>query len=207
MARRDRQPRTSPSTRTSSARDTSKRPAFRSCAAGISPSWIAQRRSRSPFLMRPLRGSSSATTSRSAGVAPARQGPTSIEVVGVVENAKYLSVREAPIPTVPLPFRGGSPMTLHVKTRADPRSALRVINKSCKPWIQNCRSFRFRPSRRAWTMRLSGTAGGDVGDDPERVGHAHRRCRHLRPDQLLGSQRTREMGYESPSVQHRARYF
>jgi predicted permease len=62
-------------------------------------------------------------------VGPGRQGPTSIEVVGVVENAKYLSVREAPIPTVYLPFRDGSPMTLHVKTRADPRSALRVIEQ------------------------------------------------------------------------------
>jgi predicted permease len=62
-------------------------------------------------------------------VGPGRQGPTSIEVVGVVEDAKYLSVREAPIPTVYLPFRDGSPMTLHVKTRADPRSALRVIEQ------------------------------------------------------------------------------
>ena len=62
-------------------------------------------------------------------VGPGRQGPTTIEVVGVVENAKYLSVREAPIPTVYLPFRDGSPMTLHVKTRADPRSALRVIEQ------------------------------------------------------------------------------
>ena len=62
-------------------------------------------------------------------VGPGRQGPATIEVVGVVENAKYLSVREAPIPTVYLPFRDGSPMTLHVKTRADPRSALRVIEQ------------------------------------------------------------------------------
>jgi putative ABC transport system permease protein len=62
-------------------------------------------------------------------VGPGRQGPAAIEVVGVVENAKYLSVREAPIPTVYLPFRDGSPMTLHVKTRADPRSALRAIEQ------------------------------------------------------------------------------
>jgi predicted permease len=62
-------------------------------------------------------------------VGPGREGPTSIEVVGVVENAKYLSVREAPIPTVYLPFRDSSPMTFHVKTRADPRSALRVIEQ------------------------------------------------------------------------------
>jgi predicted permease len=58
-----------------------------------------------------------------------RQGPTTIEVVGVVENAKYLSVREAPIPTVYLPFRDSSPMTLHVKTRRDARSVLPVIER------------------------------------------------------------------------------
>ena len=61
-----------------------------------------------------------------------RQGPTNLEVVGVVENAKYLSVRETPIPTVYLPFGDGSPMTLHVKTRADSRSALRVIEQEVK---------------------------------------------------------------------------
>lgn len=62
-------------------------------------------------------------------VGPGRQGPANIEVVGVVKSAKYLSVRETPIPIVYLPFRGGSPMTLHVKTRADSRSALRVIEQ------------------------------------------------------------------------------
>jgi predicted permease len=61
-----------------------------------------------------------------------RQGPTNLEVVGVVENAKYLSVREAPIPTVYVPFRDGSPMTLHVKTRADAQSTLRVIEQEVK---------------------------------------------------------------------------
>ena len=61
-----------------------------------------------------------------------RQGPAPIEVVGVVENAKYLSVREAPIPTVYLPFQDGSPMTLHVRTRADSRSALRAIEQEMK---------------------------------------------------------------------------
>ena len=61
-----------------------------------------------------------------------RQGPTNLEVVGVVENAKYLSVRETPIPTVYLPFRDGSPMTLHAKTRGDSRSALRVIEQEVK---------------------------------------------------------------------------
>jgi predicted permease len=61
-----------------------------------------------------------------------RQGPANLEVVGVVKNAKYLSVRETPIPTVYLPFRDGSPMTLHVKTRSDSRSALRVIEQEVK---------------------------------------------------------------------------
>ena len=58
-----------------------------------------------------------------------RQGPANVEIVGVVENAKYLSVREAPVPTVYSPFRDGSPMTLHVKTHVDPRSALAVIEQ------------------------------------------------------------------------------
>ena len=62
-------------------------------------------------------------------VGQGRQGPANIEVVGVVENAKYLSVREAPIPTVYVPFRDGSPMTLHVRTRADARVALRVLQQ------------------------------------------------------------------------------
>jgi putative ABC transport system permease protein len=61
-----------------------------------------------------------------------RQGPTNLEVVGVVENAKYLSVREAPVPTVYVPFRDSSPMTLHIKTRADAQSALRVIEQEVK---------------------------------------------------------------------------
>jgi predicted permease len=56
-----------------------------------------------------------------------RQGPADIDVVGLVENAKYMSVREAPLPTVYLPFRGGSPMTLYVKASGDPASVLRVI--------------------------------------------------------------------------------
>jgi putative ABC transport system permease protein len=61
-----------------------------------------------------------------------RQGPANLEVVGVVRNAKYLSVRETPVPTVYFPFRDGSPMTLHVKTRADSGSALRVIEEEVK---------------------------------------------------------------------------
>jgi predicted permease len=65
-------------------------------------------------------------------VGSGRQGPTDIEVVGVVENAKYLSVREAPIPTMYTPFRDGSPMTLHVKTRGDAGSALRVIEQELR---------------------------------------------------------------------------
>jgi putative ABC transport system permease protein len=62
-------------------------------------------------------------------IGPGRQGPTNIEVGGVVENAKYLSVREAPLPIVSVPFRDGSPMTLHVKTDGALRSALHVIER------------------------------------------------------------------------------
>ena len=65
-------------------------------------------------------------------IGPGRQGPANVEIVGVVENAKYLSVREAPIPTVYLPYRDGSPMTLHVKTRIDAPSAIRVIEEELR---------------------------------------------------------------------------
>ena len=58
-----------------------------------------------------------------------RQGPAEIEVIALVEDAKYLSVREAPLPTVYLPSRGSSPMTLHVKALANPRSTLRTIER------------------------------------------------------------------------------
>ena len=61
-----------------------------------------------------------------------RQGSADIEVVGLVENAKYMGVREAPLPTVYFPFRGGSPMTLHVKASGDPASVLRVIEQELR---------------------------------------------------------------------------
>jgi predicted permease len=61
-----------------------------------------------------------------------RQGPADIEIVGLVENAKYMSVREAPLPTVYFPFRGGSPMTLYVKASGDPASVLRVIEQELR---------------------------------------------------------------------------
>jgi predicted permease len=65
-------------------------------------------------------------------IGPGRQGPAEIEVVGVVENAKYLSVREAPLPTVYTPFRGDSPMTLHVWSHADPRAVLQLIDREVR---------------------------------------------------------------------------
>jgi predicted permease len=61
-----------------------------------------------------------------------RNGPADIEVVGLVENAKYLNVREAPLPTVYLPFRGESPMTLHVKGLADQASVLRIVEENVR---------------------------------------------------------------------------
>lgn len=118
-------------TRTSSARSTSRRPASRSCAAGRSRSSIARgTRSRSSTL--PPRSCSSAPTIQSAGGwVRADRGQQTWKWWGW-PNAKYLSVREDPIPTVYLPFRDGSPMTLHVKTRADAQSALRVIEQEVK---------------------------------------------------------------------------
>jgi putative ABC transport system permease protein len=56
-----------------------------------------------------------------------RQGPATIEVVGLVENARYLTVKEAALPTVYFPFRGHSPMTLHARTMGDPRLVLPIV--------------------------------------------------------------------------------
>jgi predicted permease len=61
-----------------------------------------------------------------------KEGSAETEVVGLVENAKYMSVREAPLPTVYFPFRGGSPMTLHVKASGDPASVLRVVEQELR---------------------------------------------------------------------------
>ena len=61
-----------------------------------------------------------------------RQGSADIEVIGLVENAKYMSVREAPLPTVYFPFRGGSPMTLHVRASVDPATVLRAIEQELR---------------------------------------------------------------------------
>jgi ABC-type antimicrobial peptide transport system permease subunit len=55
------------------------------------------------------------------------QGPFDIHVVGLVNNAKYLDVREAPRPTVYFPYRGGSPMTLHVRSATASGATLRAI--------------------------------------------------------------------------------
>jgi predicted permease len=57
-----------------------------------------------------------------------RSGPTDIEIVGLVKNAKYLNVRESALPTVYFPFRGQSPMTLHVRTAGNPHLVLPAIH-------------------------------------------------------------------------------
>ena len=41
-------------------------------------------------------------------------------------------MREAPLPTAYLPFRGSDPMTLHVKTLANPGSILRTIEQEVR---------------------------------------------------------------------------
>ena len=61
-----------------------------------------------------------------------RQGPATVEVVGLVENAKYLNVKEAPLPTVYFPFRGQSPMTLHARTLGDPRLVLPIVQEEVR---------------------------------------------------------------------------
>jgi predicted permease len=61
-----------------------------------------------------------------------RQGPATIEVVGLVENAKYLNVKEAALPTVYFPFRGGSPMTVHARTMGDPLLVLPIVQEEIR---------------------------------------------------------------------------
>ena len=120
-------------------------------------------------------------------VGQGRPGPTNIEVVGVVENAKYLSVREAAIPTVYLPFRDSSPMTLHVKTRADAGAVVPIIERELTSVGSDAAALSRADHRGAGRRcAASGAAGRDLGNHPERVGHADRGGRHLRPDQLFG---------------------
>ena len=83
-----------------------------------------------------------------------RQGPATVEVVGLVENAKYLNVKEAPLPTVYFPFRGQSPMTLHARTIGRPASrSYPSFKRRFGRWIRRCRSFTFRRWTRASTIR------------------------------------------------------
>ena len=120
-------------TRTSSARSISRRPASRSCAAGRSRSSIARENVQVAILntaaAQLLFGNDNPIGRR---IGSGRQGPTNLEVVGVVENAKYLSVREAPIPTVYVPFRGRQPDDVARQDACGCTSALRVIEQEVK---------------------------------------------------------------------------
>jgi predicted permease len=58
-----------------------------------------------------------------------QSGPADIEIVGVVKDAKYLSVREAPLRIVYFPFHGSSPMTLHVRTSTDAKMMIPIIRR------------------------------------------------------------------------------
>ena len=61
-----------------------------------------------------------------------RQGSATIEVIGLVQDAKYLNVREGALPTVYFPFGGQSPMTLHVRTRGDPRLVFSTVQEEIR---------------------------------------------------------------------------
>ena len=61
-------------------------------------------------------------------------GPATIEIVGVVRDAKYLNIREDPRRTVyrPLSQAPRSLMTLHVSTRADPAATAPLVEREVR---------------------------------------------------------------------------
>lgn len=61
-------------------------------------------------------------------------GPSDIEIVGVVKDAKYVDVREKALRTVYLPFHQSpsSPMTIHIKTIVDPRTVIPIVQREVR---------------------------------------------------------------------------
>jgi len=61
-------------------------------------------------------------------------GPSDIEIVGVVKDAKYVNVREEALRTVYLPFHQSpfSPATLHIKTTGDPRTIIPILQREVR---------------------------------------------------------------------------
>ena len=70
-------------------------------------------------------------------------GPTDIEIVGVVQDAKYVNVREKALRTVYLPFHQapGSPMTMHIKTTVDPRTVSPIVQREVRALDTNIPIF------------------------------------------------------------------
>jgi predicted permease len=63
-----------------------------------------------------------------------QSGPATIEIVGVVRDAKYLNIREDPRRTVyrPLSQAPRSLMTLHVSTKADPAAVAPLVEREVR---------------------------------------------------------------------------
>jgi predicted permease len=96
-----------------------------------------------------------------------RSGPADIEVIGVVNDAKYLNLREEPRPVVYRPhaqaFR--SLMTLHVRAAGDPSSLVPIIRREARALdpalpVFNVQSMRGRIDESLNQERLVATLGG-----------------------------------------------
>jgi putative ABC transport system permease protein len=70
-------------------------------------------------------------------------GPSDIEIVGVVKDAKYANVREKPLRTVYLPFHQspGSPMTMHIKSIGEPRTVIPIVQREVRALDTNIPIF------------------------------------------------------------------
>jgi len=70
-----------------------------------------------------------------------QSGPTDIEIIGLVNDAKYLSVKEAALPIVYLLATTDSPMTLHVRASTDAPMMISLIQREARALDPNIPLF------------------------------------------------------------------
>jgi len=70
-----------------------------------------------------------------------QSGPADIEIIGVVNDAKYLNVKEAALPIVYLLATNDSPMTLHVRASTDAPMMVSLIQREARALDSNIPLF------------------------------------------------------------------
>jgi predicted permease len=70
-----------------------------------------------------------------------RAGPTDLEIVGLVNDAKYLNVREPALPTVYVLSTNASPMTLYVRASGDAPKMIALIQREARELDANVPLF------------------------------------------------------------------